>query len=93
MDVEKEKKENETLSDSYGASQGGNFVKKALGFPDELCHDKSERVKTAIDNIKEFVTEQIEDGELWLLAETEREEYLQNELRKLHTLIETEFEE
>ena len=32
-----------TKEDCEQAAKGGNFVKKALGWPDELCHAKSER--------------------------------------------------
>ena len=31
------------LKDCDEAAQGGNFVKKALGWPDELCHEKPDR--------------------------------------------------
>ena len=34
-----------TLTDCEQAAQGGNFVKKALGWPDELCQTKPARVK------------------------------------------------
>lgn len=34
-----------TLTDCEQAAQGGNFIKKALGWPDELCHDKPKRIK------------------------------------------------
>lgn len=34
-----------TLVDCEQAANGGNFVKKALGWPDELCHAKPVRVR------------------------------------------------
>lgn len=48
-----DKSENRTHVVTYGktieeckqAAQGGNFVKKALGWPDSLCHDKPTRSK------------------------------------------------
>ncbi len=35
----------DTLSDCEQAAVGGNFIKKALGWPDEMCQDKPARVK------------------------------------------------
>lgn len=37
--------------DSAKAAQGGNFVKEALGWPDELCHDTPDWWK---DGVKEI---------------------------------------
>lgn len=34
-----------TLEECKQAAQGGNFVKKALGWPDNLCQDKPARQK------------------------------------------------
>jgi hypothetical protein len=34
-----------TIEECEQAAQGGNFVKKALGWPDKLCHAKPDRVK------------------------------------------------
>jgi hypothetical protein len=34
-----------TLEECKQAADGGNFVKKALGWPDELCHAKPARYK------------------------------------------------
>ena len=34
-----------TLEDCAQAAVGGNFVKKSLGFPDEDCESKPERIK------------------------------------------------
>lgn len=34
-----------TLKDCDEAAQGGNFIKKALGWPDELCNAKPSRVR------------------------------------------------
>ena len=34
-----------TLEECKMAAEGGNLVKKALGWPDKLCHDKPERVE------------------------------------------------
>ena len=39
--------------------------------------------------IKHLVGEQAEDEGLWFVAETAAEAYLQQELRRLHRLIET----
>ena len=40
------------------------------------------------DLIKDMVAEQAEDEGLWFKAETAPEAYLQQELRKLHKIIE-----
>jgi hypothetical protein len=34
-----------TLKDCEQAAIGGNFVKKALGWPDEMCKEKPSRLK------------------------------------------------
>ncbi len=34
-----------TLKDCDLAARSGNFVKKAMGWPDELCNDKPARIK------------------------------------------------
>lgn len=34
-----------TIDDCRQAANGGNLVKKALGWPDDLCHAKPERSK------------------------------------------------
>lgn len=34
-----------SLEDCKQAAQGGNFVKKALGFPEELCNEVPSRVR------------------------------------------------
>ncbi len=34
-----------TLKDCEQAAQGGNFVKKALGWPEEHCHATPARIK------------------------------------------------
>lgn len=34
-----------TLQDCNNAAQGANLVKRALGFPEEMCHDKPARKK------------------------------------------------
>jgi hypothetical protein len=34
-----------TTEDCAQAAQGGNFVKKALGWPDELCHAEPARIR------------------------------------------------
>lgn len=36
---------------SAQAAQGGNFVKEALGWPDQLCHDAPEWWQTNIEKI------------------------------------------
>jgi hypothetical protein len=35
----------QTSQDCEQAAVGGNFIKKALGWPDELCHDEPARVR------------------------------------------------
>jgi hypothetical protein len=39
----------DSLVDSAQAAQGGNFVKKALGFPECACMDLSPRVAAALE--------------------------------------------
>ena len=34
-----------TIDDCSQAAKGGNLVKKALGWPDELCHTKPARAR------------------------------------------------
>lgn len=34
-----------TFADCEQAAIGGNFIKKALGWPDELCHDEPARIR------------------------------------------------
>jgi hypothetical protein len=34
-----------TIKECEQAAIGGNFVKRALGWPDEKCHDKPKRLK------------------------------------------------
>ena len=41
-----------------------------------------------IEEIKTLVNQQAEDDELWFIAETAPEAYLQYQLRKLHIVIE-----
>lgn len=41
-----------------------------------------------LDQIKSLVNEQAEDEGLWFIAQTAPEAYLQQELRRLHALIE-----
>lgn len=38
-----------SLVDSAQAAQGGNFVKRALGFPETLCRTLSPRVASALE--------------------------------------------
>lgn len=45
-----------------------------------------------MDKILELVNEQAEDEGLWFAAVTAPEAYLQQELRRLHALIEAELE-
>jgi len=49
--------------------------------------DAEEKLK----QIKELVDKQAEDEGLWFIARTCPEGYLQQELRKLHALIEEDF--
>lgn len=39
-----------SLKDCDQAAMGGNFVKKALGWPDHLCQDKPARIKRKENN-------------------------------------------
>lgn len=34
-----------SIEDCDNAAKGGNAIKKMLGWPDELCHDKPARIK------------------------------------------------
>ena len=43
--------------------------------------------------IKKLVDSQAEDDGLWFIAKTAPEAYLQQELRKLHAVIEAEIQE
>ncbi len=42
-----------------------------------------------MDKIRELVNKQAEDEGLWFIAETASEAYLQQHLRRLHSLIES----
>ena len=58
-----------------------------------LCHeaaDEIERLESVIKDISFVVNRQAEDEGLWFVAETAAEAYLQQELRKLHAVIEAE---
>lgn len=46
-----------------------------------------------IEYLKKVVAEQAEDCSIWFFAEHITEEYLQNKIRLLHTIIESEQEE
>lgn len=46
-----------TLKQCDQAAQGGNFVKKALGWPDDKCQDKPARVKN-----KEITSSIVQEG-------------------------------
>lgn len=48
------------------------------------------KCKKHLKRIKEFVNKQAEDEGIWFNSETDPEAYLQDELRKLHKLIEEE---
>jgi hypothetical protein len=41
----------QSRDDSEQAGNGGNFIKKALGWPDELCHAKPERIESVLEKI------------------------------------------
>ena len=43
-----------TLEDCDQAAQGGNKIKKALGWPEELCSDEPSRVKKLKKKIEEL---------------------------------------
>jgi len=47
-------------------------------------------LNSKLSNIKRLVDEQAKDEGLWFIAEHAPEAYLQQELRKLHALIEEE---
>lgn len=46
-----------SLKDCSQAAEGGNLIKKTLGWPDELCHAKPARIKANEDN-----SDQINNG-------------------------------
>lgn len=46
-------------------------------------------VRDAYNAARQLVNEQAEDDGLWFVAETAAEAYLQQELRRLHHVIET----
>lgn len=50
--------------------------------------DEIEKLQARAANIQQVVDEQANDMELWFLAETAAEGYLQQELRRLHAIIE-----
>lgn len=43
-----------TLEDCDQAAQGGNKIKKVLGWPESLCQDEPSRVKKLKERIKEL---------------------------------------
>lgn len=43
-----------SVHDSEQAAQGGNFVKRALGWPEQLCRDESPRVLALEARIREL---------------------------------------
>ena len=55
----------------------------------EAAIARIEALEAADSLIKHLVNEQAEDEGLWFVAETAAEAYLQQELRRLHRLIET----
>lgn len=50
----------DSIEDCSQAAEGGNRIKKALGWPEELCNDKPSRVKKLEEKIEEL--ENIIDG-------------------------------
>ena len=45
-----------SLDDCIQAAHGGNFVKRALGWPEEMCHDKPARqIKKELNNERDKV--------------------------------------
>lgn len=42
-----------SITECEQAAQGGNLVKKALGWPDELCHAKPTRLKRRSKNLED----------------------------------------
>lgn len=45
--------------------------------------------KEALENIRRFVAEQAEDPALWSVSDSIVEAYIQQELRRLHRVVET----
>lgn len=43
--------------DCDNAAKGGNAIKKLLGWPDDLCNTKPQRVKKRIKNINKIIDE------------------------------------
>lgn len=43
--------------DCDNAAKGGNTIKKLLGWPDDLCNTKPQRVKKRIKNINKIIDE------------------------------------
>ncbi len=48
----------------------------------------SDEIIRRYNNAKTLVLQQAEDGGLWFIAQTAAKVYLQQELRRLHTIIE-----
>lgn len=54
---------------------------------EEVCLERA-RLKTTIQAARKLVCAQAEDEGLWFIAKTAPEAYLQQELRRLHAMIE-----
>ncbi len=72
----------------------GEDLEKAIKMGlDKMNHKTLEDVKEATDNILVIVNIQAEDKGLWFKAKTAPESYLQQELRRLHQIIEDKLTE
>lgn len=56
----------------------------------DQVHAESQGAAERLAAIRKIVDEQAEDDGLWFIAKTAPEAYLQQELRRLHTVIEDE---
>lgn len=54
--------------------------------------EKFNQLKNAVQKLQKLVDEQAEDDGIWFIAESAPEAYLQQELRKIHKLIEEAWE-
>lgn len=50
-----------TVADCAQAAEGGNFVKKALGWPNELTESKTTRQKNQEDTIRKKLVKEIQE--------------------------------
>lgn len=70
----------------YACPRGSGTISGV--WTDAKCGDEPETKYILADPLINFVNEQAEDEGLWFEARTAPEAYLQQELRRLHKLIE-----